>query len=175
MRQSFRRSVTQKPDIEAIDQMLSQNKNIWRDLFPGWHLTDTRALWDRRSSQRRAAEEATAGKPRASRRGSEAPRSEIRDYRRASRDSPLSEEITTPRARGSTNWRMIAAALKFLDAPPLTLDDQLEYKEPKLRGRRPSRFVVVRQHDQRDRRARAAPRQLSRKTIWRWSHCCPRC
>ena len=37
----FRRSVTQKPDIEAIGAMLDQNKNIWRDLLPAWHLTGT--------------------------------------------------------------------------------------------------------------------------------------
>ena len=37
----FRKFVTEKPDIEAIDQMLAGTKNVWRDLLPAWHITDT--------------------------------------------------------------------------------------------------------------------------------------
>ena len=37
----FRKHVTEKTDIEAIDQMLLAPHNIWRDLLTQWHITDT--------------------------------------------------------------------------------------------------------------------------------------
>ena len=37
----FRKFVTEKPNIENIDQLLSGANNIWRDLLPQWHATDT--------------------------------------------------------------------------------------------------------------------------------------
>jgi Zn-dependent M16 (insulinase) family peptidase len=129
----FRRSVTQKPDIEAIGQMLDQKKNIWRDLLRDWHLTGVEpyaivahpsaALL--KKQQQEATERSTAEAKRLETKykvtGEQAAiRSYKKDY---DAESALLDEES---AR--------AASRKFLDKPPLTLDDQLEYLQEGLPG-----------------------------------------
>ncbi len=127
----FRRSVTQKPDIEAIGQMLDQDKNIWRDLLPAWHLTGTEpygiaahpsaALL--KKQQQESLERASA----------EAKRLQVK-YK-ISGDQEAIRRYQKDYDAESTRLDELAgkaAAHEFLKAPPLTLDDQLEYKEAKL-------------------------------------------
>src|SRR5918911_2760806 len=37
----FRKSVTLRPELSAVEQLLSPDKNVWRDLVARWHLADT--------------------------------------------------------------------------------------------------------------------------------------
>jgi Zn-dependent M16 (insulinase) family peptidase len=137
----FRRSVTQKPDIEAIGRLLDQKRNIWRDLLPQWHLTDTEpygivahpsaALLKQHQEEalQRAAAEAKRlqGKYRVA-----GEQSAIRSYKKDydAESAKLDEEASK------------AAARKFLDNPPMTLDEQLEYKQASLGGMVPYVFSV---------------------------------
>jgi Zn-dependent M16 (insulinase) family peptidase len=128
----FRRSVTQKPDIEVIGQMLDQGKNIWRDLLPAWHLTDTEPYGiaahpsaallkkQQQESLERAAVEAKRLQAKYKVTDEQAG---IQRYQKDyDAESARLDELAS------------ASAQKFLAAPPLTLDDQLEYTESKLAG-----------------------------------------
>ncbi len=128
----FRRSVTQKPDIEAIGMMLDQNKNIWRDLLPGWHLTGTEPYGI--AAHPSAAMLKKQQQESLERAGAEAKRLEakykVTDEQAAIRLYQKDYDAESARLDGLAS----ASAQKFLDAPPLTLDDQLEYTESKLAG-----------------------------------------
>jgi len=129
---SFRRSVTQKPDIEAVGQMLEGDKNLWRDLLPSWHLTDTEpygiAAHPSATLLKKQQEESLE------RSAAEAKRLEakykITGEQDAIRRYQKNYDAESARLDVATN----ASAQKFLAAPPLTLDDQLEYKDAKLAG-----------------------------------------
>jgi Zn-dependent M16 (insulinase) family peptidase len=128
----FERSVTQKPDTDAIDVLLGdESKNIWRDLLPKWHLTDatpygivahpSAALLKKQQQEAldRAAAEAKRLQALYKVSGEQAAIARYqKDY-----------DTASDRLDAITN---AASANRFLDAPPLTLDDQLEYKEAKL-------------------------------------------
>jgi hypothetical protein len=38
----FRKSVTYKPEISAVEQMLASGKNIWRDYLAKWKFLETK-------------------------------------------------------------------------------------------------------------------------------------
>jgi Zn-dependent M16 (insulinase) family peptidase len=129
----FRRSVTQKPDIEAISALLDQQKNIWRDLLPAWHLTGVEpysivahpsaALL--KKQQQEASERASAETKRlATRYKVSGDQVAIRAYKKDyDAESALLDAESAK-----------AAARKFLENPPLTLDEQLEFRQDKLAG-----------------------------------------
>jgi len=137
----FRRSVTQKPDIEAIGRMLDENKNLWRDLLPSWHLTDTEpygiaahpsAALLKKQQQESLERSAAEAKRLEAKFKINAEQDAIRRYRK-------DYDAESARLDAMTN----ASAEKFLAAPPLTLDDQLEYKEAKLPGGVPWGVPIV--------------------------------
>lgn len=127
----FRKSVTQKPDIEAIGQMLDENKNIWRDLLPAWHLTGVEpygivahpsaALLKQQQAEALDRDEA------------EAKRLEAK-YKVASEQAAIEHYKQDYDAESARLDALAdkAAATEFLKSPPLTLDDQLEFQETKL-------------------------------------------
>jgi len=126
----FQKSVTQKPDIDAIGKQLDENKNIWHDLLPAWHLTGTEpygiaahpsaALLKKQQQESldRAAAEAKVLEARYKVTGEQ---NAIRRYQQ-------DYDAESARLDAATS----ATSEKFLATPPLTLDDQLEYKETKL-------------------------------------------
>jgi Zn-dependent M16 (insulinase) family peptidase len=127
----FRRSVTQKQDIEAIDQMLSGDKNIWRDLLRQWHLTDTEPYGI--VAHPSAALLKKQQQESLERTGAEAKRLKARYKAGVEQDAiRLYQKDYDAASARLDEVAGNAAARKFLDAPPLTLDDQLEYKETKL-------------------------------------------
>ena len=124
----FRHSVTQKPDIEALGQMLATNRNIWRDLLPAWHLTDTEpygiashpsAALLKKQQQESLERAAAEAKRLAAKYNVAGDQDAIGRYRKE-----YDAESARLDALAAT-----ASDRRFLDAPPLTLDDQLEYKE----------------------------------------------
>lgn len=127
----FRKSVTQKPDIEAIGQMLNENKNIWRDLLPAWHLTGVEpygivahpsaALLKQQQAEAQERDEA------------EAKRLEAK-YQVAGEQAAIERYKQDYDAESAQLDTLAdkAAAAEFLKSPPLTLDDQLEFKQTKL-------------------------------------------
>jgi len=129
----FRKFVTEKPDIEAIDQMLSGTKNIWRELLPQWHITGTvpfgvaarpsPALLQKDQDDR-LARAAAEVKRLATLYKANNDQDAIRRFQ-ADYDAQTQKLDQLARTAGNR---------KFLDKPPMTLDDQLEYAESKVNG-----------------------------------------
>ncbi|MDT7777892.1 MAG: hypothetical protein QOC99_404 [Acidobacteriota bacterium] len=127
----FRKSVTLKPELAAVEQLLSSDKNAWRDLVARWKLADSVPY-------------AVAAKPSprllvegeqqlAAREKAEAERLEkkygVTDEQEALRRYKAEYDATTAELERQAKQ---SASLKFLEHPPLTLDDQLDYKVTQL-------------------------------------------
>ena len=123
----FRKSVTYKPEISAVEQMLASGKNIWRDYLAKWKLLETKPYvviaranpklieQDERERKMRAdAEVATLKK-----------KYNVADDQEAIRRYKAEYDATTAELEKLEN----ASTAKFIENPPLTLDDQLDFKE----------------------------------------------
>ncbi len=126
----FRKSVTQRPDVEAIGALLDSNKNIWHDLLPRWHLTGV-TPWGVASRPSPALLK-TNQQESLVRASAQAKVLEAR-YNVADEQQAIARYKTDYDSESSRLDALShATAGRFLAAPPLTLDDQLEYKESKL-------------------------------------------
>jgi Zn-dependent M16 (insulinase) family peptidase len=132
----FRKSVTLKPELAAVEQVVSSDKNAWRDLVARWKLAESVPY-------------AVAAKP--------SPQMLVRDEQeRAARVKAETERVMkrydveveqealrrfkTDYDAATAELEKLAgrsASLKFLERPPLTLDDQLDYKVTQLPGNVP--------------------------------------
>jgi Zn-dependent M16 (insulinase) family peptidase len=129
----FRKAVTQKPDLDAIDQMLAGNTNIWRDALKRWRL-----LWTEPYGI--AARPSVALLKRQQQESRERIQGEVRLLKTKYNAKDDQAAIRRYEADYDAETKQLddiasrTPAQKFLDSPPLTLDDQLEYKETKLAG-----------------------------------------
>jgi Zn-dependent M16 (insulinase) family peptidase len=123
----FRKSVTLKPQLAAVEQMLQGDRNVWRDLIAGWHLADNvpYAVAAQpspklivRGEQERAARARAQTALLMKQYHVVSPQAALRRYK-AQFDAQTAElERLTQQA----------APARFLEHPPLTLDDQLDYQ-----------------------------------------------
>ena len=132
----FRKAVTQKPDVDAIEQLLAQDKNIWRDDLARWGLTGVEPY-------------AVGTRPSAallkSQRQDDAARTEAEAKRLEAKYQVPDEQLAIQRYQKDYDaasaqldeLARTASARPFLQSPPLTLDDQLEYSEAKMPGGAP--------------------------------------
>jgi Zn-dependent M16 (insulinase) family peptidase len=132
----FRKSVTLKPELAAVEQLISSDKNAWRDLVARWKLAESvpYAVAAKPSPQMLAQGEAE----RAARAQAEAERVMkkygLTDEQEALRRFKAEYDATTAELEKLSSQ---SASLKFLERPPLTLDDQLDYKVTTLPGNVP--------------------------------------
>jgi Zn-dependent M16 (insulinase) family peptidase len=132
----FRKSVTLKPELAAVDQLLASDKNAWRELVARWKLADSvpYAVAAKPSPQMLARAEAEG----AARARAEAERVMKKygstDEQEALRRFKAEYDATTAEMEKKATQ---SASLKFLERPPLTLDDQLDYKVTSLPGNVP--------------------------------------
>ncbi|HYE79902.1 MAG TPA: hypothetical protein VEI97_18110, partial [bacterium] len=129
----FRKSVTLKPELAAVDRALDSKENAWRSLLPKWKLTDAvpYAVAAKPSPQVIQQEEQAA---RA--------RAEAETARVKARYNAADEREALARFRADYDkttaelerLAQTAASLRFVENPPLTLDDQLDFKVSKLAG-----------------------------------------
>jgi Zn-dependent M16 (insulinase) family peptidase len=129
----FRKSVTLKPELASVDELLASDKNAWRELVARWHLADSvpYAVAAKPSPQAIARGE-QEGTERAHAQAAEvekkygiADEQEALKRFKADYDSESAELERLAQA---------SASMKFLEHPPLTLDDQLDYKVTQLQG-----------------------------------------
>jgi Zn-dependent M16 (insulinase) family peptidase len=129
----FRKSVTLKPELAGMEQLLSSDKNAWRDLIAKWHLADSvpYAVAARPSPRLLAEEEQQL----AAREHAEAETLEkkygVADEQGALKRYKAEYDATTAELEGLAKK---SAPSRFLEHPPLTLDDQLDYKVTTLPG-----------------------------------------
>jgi Zn-dependent M16 (insulinase) family peptidase len=129
----FRKSVTLKPELAAVEQFISSDKNAWRDLVARWKLAESvpYAVAAKPSPQLLAQGEQEL----AAREKAETERLMkkygVADEQEALKRFKVEYDATTAELEGLAKQ---SASLKFLEKPPLTLDDQLDYKVIKLPG-----------------------------------------
>ena len=132
-RPGFRKSVTEKEELASLDKLVSSTRNIWRDYLAQWKITGVTPYVE-------------AGKPNAAL-GEQSTRE--REARAAAEVARLKEKYNAPTdqdaihryqqdydAAGAALDKTRAAAPHpaFVDTPPLTLDDQLDFKSVKIAG-----------------------------------------
>jgi Zn-dependent M16 (insulinase) family peptidase len=129
----FRKSVTLKPELAAVEQLISSDKNAWRDLVARWKLAESvpYAVAAKPSpqmlaqgEQELAAREKAEGERLMKKYG-------VADEQEALKRFKVEYDATTAELEGLAKQ---SASLKFLEKPPLTLDDQLDYKVTQLPG-----------------------------------------
>jgi Zn-dependent M16 (insulinase) family peptidase len=127
----FRKYVTERPDIEAIDKLLAEPHNLWHDLLPAWHITGTEPFGIAvKPSPALLAKEQQDRLDRAS--------AEVK--RLGALYNLTDEQAIVKRYQSqyeATSKKLdelarTASDRKFIDNPPLTLDDQLSYTESKI-------------------------------------------
>jgi Zn-dependent M16 (insulinase) family peptidase len=129
----FRKSVTLKPELASVEQLLSSDKNAWRELVGKWKLADSvpYAVAAKPSPQMLTQGEQEL----AAREKAEAERLEkkygVTDEQEALKRFKVEYDATTAELERQSKQ---SASLKFLEHPPLTLDDQLDYKVTQLPG-----------------------------------------
>jgi Zn-dependent M16 (insulinase) family peptidase len=129
----FRKSVTLKPELAAVEQIVSSDKNAWRDLVARWKLAESvpYAVAAKPSPQMLAQDE----QERAARAKAETERV-MKRYGVGVEQEALRRFKTDYDAATAELERLSSqsASLKFVERPPLTLDDQLDYKVTQLAG-----------------------------------------
>lgn len=130
---AFKKSVTMKPELMKIDALLAGNKNIWKEQLAKWKLLAVQPY-------------AVAARPSPA----------LIKQMEAEKAARVKQEMETLKAQyGLTDESAIlqrfksdydatsaeleklqsqSAGMHFVDKPPLTLDDSLDYKESKLSG-----------------------------------------
>ncbi|HYH86472.1 MAG TPA: hypothetical protein VEX60_13550 [Pyrinomonadaceae bacterium] len=129
----FRKSVTLKPELAAVDQIISSDKNAWRDLIAKWHLADVApyAVAAKPAPQLIAQAEAESAARVKAETERVVKKYGVADEKEALRRFKAEYEATTAELEKQANR---TASMRFLDKPPLTLDDQLDYKVSTLQG-----------------------------------------
>lgn len=133
----FRRSVTMKPEIAHVEKVLKGNKNIWRTCLSKWRLIDRvpLAVANRPDPQMLVREEQET-KARSL--------AEAERLRKQYGTKDTLEALRKYKAvydRGTAELERLAEksreSMKFIAEPPLTLDDQLDYRVSSLPGNIP--------------------------------------
>ncbi|HEY8563360.1 MAG TPA: insulinase family protein [Pyrinomonadaceae bacterium] len=128
----FRKSVTLKPEVAEVEKMLAGGKNFWRDYLTKWKFTETKPYGivaranpkmieqaEREAKTRADAEVENLKKKYAVADAQAAIRRYREEYDKTSAELEKLEQTSTA---------------KFIENPPLTLDDQLDYKEASIGG-----------------------------------------
>lgn len=135
----FRKSVTLKPELAAVDQVVSSDKNAWRDLVARWHLADVvpYAVAAKPAPQLLAQAEAESAARVKAETERVVKKYGVADEKEALRRFKADYDATTAELEKQANQ---TTSMRFLDKPPLTLDDQLDYKVSSLQGGVPMVF-----------------------------------
>ncbi len=122
----FRKSVTYKPQIAEIEKMLASGKNIWRDYIAKWKFATTKPysvvtranpkLIEQDAAQRKARTDA-----------------EIAVLKKKYNVADEQEAVRRYKAEYDSKTANLeklekSSARRFIENPPLTLDDPLDYK-----------------------------------------------
>lgn len=127
----FRKTVTSKDDLAAIEKLIAGSHNIWREYLTEWKILGTmpyiEAAKPNPALVRQAAEERTA------RAAAETVR--LRQQYGAAGDQQALERYRADydaATKAIEDAEKKAASAKFVEHPPMTLDDALEFKSSKL-------------------------------------------
>lgn len=123
----FRKSVTLKPEMEAAEKLLSSGKNVWREYLAKWNLIGTKPYAVvARANPKLIEQDANERKSRAD--------AEVENLKKKYNIADGQEAIRRYKADYDKTTAELeklekASGTKFIESPPLTLDDQLDFKE----------------------------------------------
>ncbi|HYE16670.1 MAG TPA: hypothetical protein VD968_19680 [Pyrinomonadaceae bacterium] len=131
----FRKSVTLKPELDNVEKLLAGGRNVWRERIARWGLAD-KAPYGVAAVPRPQLikQEQEAGSARSA--------AELERLAKAYGLAAGDREAVLKRFREEYDAKTAelerlakqSSTLKFLESPPLTLDDQLDFKVSKLAG-----------------------------------------
>jgi Zn-dependent M16 (insulinase) family peptidase len=131
--QDFRKSLTMKPELGFVEQLLAGNQNFWREYLAKWKLTGTTPyaaaarpnpeLVKQEEQERQARAAAELARLKAKYNVTD-DQEAIRRYKAEYDAATLELEKVAKQDTGA----------RFVESPPLTLDDQLDYKVQMLSG-----------------------------------------
>ena len=123
----FRKSVTMKPQIEQAESMLASGKNFWRDYLAKWKFADTKPyvavahanpqLIQQDQAERTARADAETNELKK--------KYNVSDGQEAIKRYKADYDATTAELEKLAKM----SDAKFIENPPLTLDDQIDYTE----------------------------------------------
>lgn len=123
----FRKSVTLKPEFSEVEKMLASGKNVWREYLAKWNLLNTKPYAVvARANPKLIEQAALEAKQRAD--------AEVENLKKKYNVDNAQEAIRRYKAEYDQTTAELeklekASAAKFIENPPLTLDDQLDFKE----------------------------------------------
>jgi len=131
----FKKSVTLKPEFDEIEKMISSGKNIWKTYLDTWQLTTTTPFVAISKANPELMITAEAEKK-------ERTENEIADLKKHYNVDDEQEAIRLYKETYDSNTAILEKSeqlttTKFIENPPLTLDDQLNYKQEMLPGNIP--------------------------------------
>ncbi len=129
----FRKSVTMKPELAAIEDLLNKPENPWRTYLAKWKLLDVvpYGVAAKPAPELIPEEEQAAAARAQAELASLKTRYGVSDEKEVLSRFKAEYEATTAELERQAKQ---TAALKFLENPPLTLDDQLDFKVKQLQG-----------------------------------------
>lgn len=123
----FRKSVTMKPQLEQAESMLASGKNFWRDYLAKWKFADTKPyVAVAHANPQLIQQEQAERKVRADAETNELKKKyNVSDGQEAIKRYKADYDATTSELEKLAKM----SDAKFIDNPPLTLDDQIDYTE----------------------------------------------
>ena len=128
--EGFKKSLTMKPQVEKIEQMLASGNNFWADLLAKWDLTSSAPyVTVARPEPKLIAQEEQEKQARAN--------AEIENLKKKFQTADAQEAIRRYKAAYDTTTAELeklekSATASFIANPPLTVDDQIDYSEAKV-------------------------------------------
>lgn len=129
----FRKSVTLKPELAAIEQLLSSKENVWTTYVAKWKLADALPY----AVAAKPAPELGEQEEQAEAARAKAELERLKKKYGASDDAEALRRFKTEYDATTAELErqaQQAANLRFVENPPLTLDDQLDFKVSTLPG-----------------------------------------
>ncbi|MEP6465514.1 MAG: hypothetical protein ABJB05_04380, partial [Parafilimonas sp.] len=128
----FKKSVVLKPEIEEVEKMLSGGTNIWRNYLQKWNLTSAAPYAAITKADPALIPQADSA--RSLRAATEVAR--LKNLYHLNDDQQTIQHYKAIYDSTTTALEKLqqAQTFKFIDNPPLTLDDQLNYKQDTLQG-----------------------------------------
>jgi Zn-dependent M16 (insulinase) family peptidase len=129
----FRKSLTDKPELAEIEKLIAGSRNIWRDYLSQWKITGVTPYVEAAKPDPKLA--AQQAREREERVGAEVAR--LKEKYGAATDQQAMERYRAEYDAATAVIERVAQAVtpsKFIDKPPMTLDDQLDCRQTRLAG-----------------------------------------
>ena len=133
--EGFSKSIILGPEYDAINKILAQRKNIWKDYLQRWHLTGTTPYGLVSKANPKLIDQ--DDKERKSRAEHELTR--LREKYSVSDDQQAIQKYRTEYTTNTTQLENIERSqpVRFISNPPLTLDDELVFHKKIMPGHIP--------------------------------------